>query len=148
MMPPSLAVFLFLKSMDDIIINSKVTIPASAVTFKYSRSGGKGGQNVNKVSTKVELVTSIDAFSASDEIKELIKKNLRTRLIGGTQLRIVSQETRSQWKNRQVVLFKLKELILENSIPEVERRSTKPSFASKQERVKVKKKKGMIKSLR
>jgi len=134
--------------MNDIIINSDITIPASSLNFKYSRSGGKGGQNVNKVSTRVELMVTIDSFSASDEIKAMIKKNLLNRLIAGNTLRIVSQQSRSQWENKRIAMDRLKAMVQDSIIQVTERKATKPSTASKQKRVDAKKKKGNIKSLR
>ena len=78
------------------------------VTFKTSRSGGKGGQNVNKVSSKVELIFNIadSAFFTEDE-KALMIQRLTTKLDSEGNLHIVSQEDRSQLLNKQKTLIKL-----------------------------------------
>lgn len=79
-----------------------------AVTFKTSRSGGKGGQNVNKVSSKVELIFNLaTAAFLTDEERELLTERLAGRLDQEGNLHIVSQEDRSQLLNKEKTIAKL-----------------------------------------
>ena len=79
-----------------------------AVTFKTSRSGGKGGQNVNKVSSKVELIFNLaTAAFLTDEERELLTERLAGRLDQEGNLHIVSQEDRSQLLNKEKAIAKL-----------------------------------------
>ncbi|MDB5020424.1 MAG: Class peptide chain release factor [Pedobacter sp.] len=79
-----------------------------AVTFKTSRSGGKGGQNVNKVSSKVELIINLrEAECFSEEQRKLLLKKLEGRLDRDGKLHIVAQEDRSQLSNKETTVFKL-----------------------------------------
>ncbi|SOD11211.1 alternative ribosome rescue aminoacyl-tRNA hydrolase ArfB [Pedobacter xixiisoli] len=78
------------------------------VSFKTSRSGGKGGQNVNKVSSKVELIFNIDdAHFFTEEEKLRLKDKLASRLDTEGLLHVVSQEDRSQLLNKQRTVLKL-----------------------------------------
>ncbi|SDM42702.1 ribosome-associated protein [Pedobacter steynii] len=78
------------------------------VTFKTSRSGGKGGQNVNKVSSKVELILHIDSAGIfTEEERELLHERLAHRLDQEGNLHIVSQEDRSQLMNKERTILKL-----------------------------------------
>lgn len=78
------------------------------VSFKTSRSGGKGGQNVNKVSSKVELVFNIDdAPFFTEEEKSRLKEKLTSRLDSEGLLHVVSQEDRSQLLNKHRAVLKL-----------------------------------------
>ncbi len=80
--------------------------------FKTSRSGGKGGQNVNKVSSKVELIFNVaNSVYFNEEQKKLIVAKLTTRLDSEGNLHIVSQEDRSQLLNKQRTVIKLAELL-------------------------------------
>lgn len=78
------------------------------VTFKTSRSGGKGGQNVNKVSSKVELILHIDSAGIfTEEERLLLHERLAHRLDQEGNLHIVSQEDRSQLMNKERTILKL-----------------------------------------
>ncbi len=83
-----------------------------AVTFRTSRSGGSGGQNVNKVSSKVELILNInEAPFLSDEEKLLLHARLASRLDKDGNLHVVSQEDRSQLTNKTRTVEKLIDLL-------------------------------------
>ncbi|WP_431294369.1 peptide chain release factor-like protein [Pedobacter sp. P26] len=98
-----------------------------SVTFKTSRSGGKGGQNVNKVSSKVEIIFNIDAFEHfNDEEKILLKEKLQNRLDSEGLLHIVSQEDRSQLLNKEKTIAKLIDL-LKRSLT-VQKKESQPKF--------------------
>lgn len=97
-----------------------------SVTFKTSRSGGKGGQNVNKVSSKVELIFALDANdSLSEEEKILLKARLENRLDSEGLLHVVSQEDRSQLLNKEKTVAKLIELLKQSLHVQKKRKPTK-----------------------
>lgn len=134
--------------MDDVIINHQITVPASALSVRYSRSGGKGGQNVNKVSTRVELIVDLSQIITSDKLRSHILMKLRSRLDSEGKIRIVSQESRSQWQNRRSAVEKLVEMLIGAAKQDPARVATKPSRSSKVERVESKKRSGARKILR
>jgi ribosome-associated protein len=97
-----------------------------SVIFKTSRSGGKGGQNVNKVSSKVEIIFNLEtAEFLKDEEKELLKSRLSKRLDTEGLLHIVSQEDRSQLLNKEKAVAKLVELIKKSLVVQKKRKPTK-----------------------
>jgi ribosome-associated protein len=115
-------------------------IPEDEIEYQFSRSSGKGGQNVNKVETKVEIRFNIDRSKAfSNEEKEKIKKSLANRINKEGDLMVVSEEKRNQLENRRIALGRLDEMIKEVLKPEEERISTKPSKSVRERRLKEKK---------
>lgn len=94
--------------------------------FKTSRSGGKGGQNVNKVSSKVELVFNPQSsLLFTDEEKALLEERLENRLDSEGNLHIVSQEDRSQLMNKQRTVIKLSDLLAKCLQVQKKRKPTK-----------------------
>jgi ribosome-associated protein len=118
------------------IVAGAVTIPASELSVAFSRSGGPGGQNVNKVSSKVELrwnPTTTAALTPDD--RAWLIDRLRKRLTNDGELIITSSATRDQLKNRDDAASKLALIVrtaLERPKP---RKATKPSRAAKRRRV-------------
>jgi len=105
-----------------------------------SRSSGPGGQNVNKVSTKIDLRFNVSASSLFDEEeKEIIHQKLKARINNEGELIIVSQSERSQLQNKEVAIEKFYSLIETALKPVRKRKPTKPSYASKMRRLEHKK---------
>jgi len=100
------------------------------VTYKTSRSGGKGGQNVNKVSSKVELLFNFDQSALfTEEEKQLLWSKLQSRLNKDSNLQVVCEEERSQLLNKEKALEKL-QLILINALHQPKlRKAVKPTKA-------------------
>ena len=115
-------------------------ISENEIEFQFSRSSGKGGQNVNKVETKVEIHWNINNSKAfSEEEKEKIKEALASRINQGGDLIIVSQEERSQLQNKMIALERLNSLVKEVLKEEKERVLSKPPKSAKEKRLKEKK---------
>jgi len=118
----------------------KSIVPESEIAERFSRSGGKGGQNVNKLSTKVEAHWNIDESQAfSVDQKKKIKRILGNRINKEGELIVVSQEERSQFQNRQRAIERLNNLVAAALTSEKERIPTKPTRASKERRLEEKK---------
>ena len=119
------------------------------LTFKTSRSSGKGGQNVNKVSSKVEL--NFDVMNSAlldEEQKHKILSRLSNRINKENILQIIVQSDRSQLRNKESAIEKFHELIANCFIEKKKRVKSKTPRSVKEKRLKSKKKRGEIKSLR
>mgnify|MGYP001561237633 FL=1 len=127
----------------------KVRISENEFIFVTSRSSGPGGQNVNKVNTKVEIRFNVQlSDSLSVKEKELIRKNLKNRINSSGELVVKSQSERSQLRNRNKAIEKILSLISLALTEKPERKPTLPTLQSQAERVDEKKKKGRIKRSR
>ncbi len=128
---------------------SAIQIPIHEILFRTSRSGGPGGQNVNKLETRVELLFDIkNSLALTEEQKRVIIEKLASRIDENGVLRVVAQESRSQWQNKQVAIKKFIELLRRALRPVKKRVATKPTLAAKEERLKVKKVRSAKKRLR
>lgn len=122
---------------------------ASEIHFKTSRSGGKGGQNVNKVATKVEIYFDINSsLILTNEQKNILHQKLGNHINKEGLLQIVSQSERTQLGNKRVGLKKLDELFKQAFFVQKKRKATKPSKAAKEKRILQKKRLSEIKNLR
>jgi ribosome-associated protein len=121
---------------DTLVVNDRVRVPLSEFSFSYARSSGPGGQNVNKVNSKVQLRWRPSESNAlpADVSQRFLARN-RNRLTEEGDFLITSQRFRDQPRNRQDCLERLADLLREASTPPKRRRRTKPTRGSRERRL-------------
>jgi ribosome-associated protein len=138
--------------MDDLAVNERVTIPAQHLRVSFARSGGPGGQNVNKVESKVELrwapgeSTALVGLSPGD--REWLLGRLAPKLTATGDLVVTSSQTRDQLKNRQDARAKLAEIVRKALLRPKKRKKTKPSRSAVEKRIQQKKERSRVKKER
>lgn len=123
-----------------LLISSTMEDLSSEISFSFSRSGGKGGQNVNKVSTKVLLKFDVEASQLlTDRQKSIIHEKLSTYISQEGLLQLQCDETRSQLKNKEIATTRFHQLIQTALTPVKKRKKTRIPRSVKEKRLKKKK---------
>ena len=134
---------------DAVEIVPGVRLSESVMRFRYARSSGPGGQNVNKVNTKAELWLPLDAlYGLSERAMGRLKQMAGKRLTTAGEIHIASDTERTQEANRAAVLQRLRDLLSQAYREPKVRKKTKPSRAAKRRRLDAKKHRGAIKANR
>ncbi len=132
-----------------LVINSKISIPLREIKFKFSRSSGPGGQNVNKLNTKVQLRWNLEkSAQLPDDVRQRMIARYKRRMTGAGELVISSQRFRDQGQNVADCLNKLKEMVLSVATPPKKRKPRSVSKAAKQRRLTNKRRRSETKRLR
>jgi ribosome-associated protein len=133
--------------MRQLEIGPAVTIPAADLRVRAVRASGPGGQNVNKVASKVELRFDLPGTRAfADDVKARLRALARGRLDADGWLVVVSQATRDQPHNLEDARAKLAELVARALVPPRPRRATRPTAASRERRLRDKQRRGRKKA--
>jgi ribosome-associated protein len=133
-----------------IVVSETVRVPASAITVRASRASGPGGQNVNKVATRIELRVELALIEGLDEeARRRLQRLVARRLdADGRRLVVTSQVTRTQSRNLADARDKVRELIADALAPPAPRRATRPTQSSRERRIVGKKQRSAVKRLR
>ena len=137
------------RPIGDLHVSAAVVIPAAELQWRFSRSSGPGGQNVNKVETAVELGFDLEGTGAIGPFqKQRLLERLGSRCVAGC-LRVAVSEHRSQYQNRQLAMQRLGDLLREGLKPPPKlRKPTKPTRGAVKRRVDAKKQKSQVKQAR
>ena len=134
---------------DVVEIGAAAPLPVSELDFRFTRSGGPGGQHVNTSSTRAELTFDLAGSpTLTDQERERAMRRLRTRLDGEGRLRVVAQDERSQSRNRELALERLVEQLRRALRVERRRVPTKPTEAARERRLEEKRRRSKTKRLR
>lgn len=133
--------------MDAIRINSGCRIPMDELTFRFSRSGGPGGQNVNTRSTRVELVFDVaNSPSLGPRQRARAMERLHNRLDSSGRLRIVASQARTQARNRELAIDRFQKVLADAlRPPPPARKPSKPSRKAKERRLESKRRRARLK---
>jgi ribosome-associated protein len=132
-----------------IIINQQLHIPDEELSFSSSRSSGPGGQNVNKVNTRITLNFNLAASpSLNPEQKAILQEKLKNRINKEGVLWVTSHQTRSQSMNRMQAVARFVELLQQALQPQPVRKRTRITHGAKQKRLEGKRLRSQVKSLR
>src|SRR3954447_26514714 len=134
--------------MRDLDLGRGIVVPSSLLRASRSRSGGPGGQNVNKVETRVTIETDVDALPLSDEQKQMVRTELAGRINREGVLRVTSQAERSQIANRDRALARMEELLRDAIEERAPRRATRTPKRQKEKRLNEKRRLAETKRLR
>ena len=133
----------------DLIITETLVIPSKEIKWRFSRSSGPGGQNVNKIESRVEIIFNLEDSKVLNYYqKAILKVNLKNKLVNNS-LCLAVQEQRNQLFNRQLALIKFTSIIRDAlNQPSKLRKPTRPTKVSKHKRIEFKKKRGELKKSR
>ena len=132
--------------MRDVVVSPRLTIPAGELAIAFARASGPGGQNVNKVESKVELRWNVRGSSVlRDDDRLWLLGRLASRLTGDGTLIVTSQVTRDQQKNREDAASKLALIVRAALERPKTRRATRPTRGSQKRRVEAKRHRSEIK---
>ena len=134
--------------MRDLDLGDGIVVPAELLRAVTSRSGGPGGQHVNKVETRVTIEVDVDALPLPEERKLRVRERLASRINRDGVLRVTSQVSRTQSDNRDRALARMEELLRDALIERKPRKKTRVTKAAKQKRLDQKKRRGETKKLR
>lgn len=127
----------------------KSRIPLHEIEIRTSHSSGPGGQNVNKLETRVEARWNVDESGALTPVERArVKAALRSRITAQGLLRVTSQRHRSQARNREAAIERLRTLVAEALRPRKRRRPTAPTPGSEEARLREKRRRSRIKRIR
>jgi ribosome-associated protein len=132
----------------DLDLGDGLIVPAQLLRAETSRSGGPGGQNVNKLETRVTIAVEVDALPLPDDRKQRIRERLAGRINREGTLRVTSQAERSQLANRDRALARMEELLRDALAEAKPRKRTRATKGSKEKRLKEKKRRSEIKKVR
>lgn len=134
---------------DLLIVNERLSVPRSEFRLGFARSSGPGGQNVNKVNSKVTLHWNVSANTTlPDDVRQRFLTRYASRLTTEGELVVVSQRFRDQGRNIDDCYEKLRELVLSVAVPPKTRRATRPTRGSKERRLEGKRRQQTTKRLR